>query len=627
MVFGGGYIGVDIFFVISGYLITSILSQQMHEQRFSVAEFYKKRVVRLAPTFFTVLIAVSVIAWQVMLPDELIKYAQSAIYGTFLMGNVYMRDEVGDYFSQSVDSIPLLHLWSLGVEEQFYIFWPLILLVMFKVKRRQWLVVVVVAGIIASLYYAKQQLGINSQKAYYSMPVRAFELLLGALIVFLPKMVIPRIWVYLGVTLALAVLAATTFYFDQHTPFPGTMALIPCLATVAIIYLGSTGVYHPLLSHGLSVWIGKISYPLYLWHWPIIVFAGFYLLPQTLAVQLGLLVFVLAWLTYRYIEQPCKRFSKSTNWRVIGLGFMLPAFSLATAAKIVEQKSGFPERFSIETHRALQALNSFSSQIRKSCHGTNTPMILPNPNDCLLGIKKQKIDFLLIGDSHANSYAAMLDIWAKDAYLRGYDITQTGTLYLPNVHKYHSKRGKIVEFPIFKQRNDTLSEHLKHNQYSMIILSGYYNAYLQSTTNLRLDSEKTESSKQNFILGLRTAISYLKQASPKVIILLDVPELKTTTAECSTRVLVLQKKDQCYEEYKRVEKDAMEFLHILKDIQHDFPDLLVVDPTKIFCDEYKCNTVLNGVPLYRNKDNNHLNYKGSQEIGRVYLEKLGNPLQ
>lgn len=360
-----------------------------------------------------------------------------------------------------------------------------------------------------------------------------------------------------------------------------------------------------------------------------IVFASFYLLPNTLVTQLGILVMtvLLAWLTYRYIEQPTKRFAHVVPWRVIVMGFMLPALSIVSSAKVVEHYAGFPEHFSTEVYQGLQALNSFSSQIRKACHGTNTPTILPNPDDGILGVEKEEIDFLLIGDSHGNSYTGMLDIWAKDANLRGYDIMQTGTLYLPNVHKYHLKRGHMVEFPIFKQRNDTLNEHVKVTKYSTIILSGYFNAYLKNTTNLKMNNSQSESSKQNFILVFKEAIYHLIQQSPKVIILLDVPELKSTTAEYSTHALVLEKYNQCNEDYKRVTRDAFEFLNILQDIKYEFPQIIIIDPTKVFCTEDKCTTILNGVLLYRNKDNNHLNYKGSQAIGRAYLEKFSNPLQ
>ena len=136
-IFPGGYIGVDIFFVISGYLITLILSKEIQNQTFSIGRFYKKRVVRLAPAYFTALSVVSLVAWQVMLPDELSRYFDSVFYATFLMANIYMQREVGDYFSQSVNEVPLLHLWSLGVEEQFYIFWPLILLCFIKKSNRK----------------------------------------------------------------------------------------------------------------------------------------------------------------------------------------------------------------------------------------------------------------------------------------------------------------------------------------------------------------------------------------------------------------------------------------------------------------------------------------------------------
>ena len=150
--FSGGFIGVDIFFVISGYLITSIIYKDMKLGDFSIGSFYKKRVIRLAPAFFTVLTVVSIISWFSMLPHELAEYAKSAIYSTFLMANVYMRKEVGGYFSTSVEEVPLLHLWSLGVEEQFYLFWPLLLLMLIRKTNPKWMLWIIIGLIIASVF-------------------------------------------------------------------------------------------------------------------------------------------------------------------------------------------------------------------------------------------------------------------------------------------------------------------------------------------------------------------------------------------------------------------------------------------------------------------------------------------
>lgn len=190
--FSGGYIGVDIFFVISGYLITTILKRDIELQQFSIARFYKKRVIRLAPAYFTVLAIVSLIAWQVMLPGELTEYFKSVMYATVLIANLYMRNEVGDYFSPNVENVPLLHLWSLGVEEQFYIFWPLLLWLFLSRTSRKYLWLVISVFIVALVIYAQQQLTHNPAKVYYSMPVRAFELLIGALISCLPKLNLPK---------------------------------------------------------------------------------------------------------------------------------------------------------------------------------------------------------------------------------------------------------------------------------------------------------------------------------------------------------------------------------------------------------------------------------------------------
>lgn len=325
--FSGGYIGVDIFFVISGYLITIILTRDIQAQQFSIARFYKKRVVRLAPAYFTVLAVVSLIAWQVMLPGELTEYFKSVMYATVLIANLYMRNEVGDYFSPSVENVPLLHLWSLGVEEQFYIFWPLILWLFLARASRKYLWLMISTLIIVLLVYAQYQLTQNPAKAYYSMPVRAFELLIGALITCLPRPKLPKKLLQILVWLGVLVLFAAAIYFDQQTPFPGLMALIPCLATAVIIYLGqSVPATNLLLSNQLSTWIGKISYPLYLWHWPIIVLFGIYMLPLNTENQIIILLLsvLLAFLTYQLAEKPLKRFVMAANYKVILLGFLIP---------------------------------------------------------------------------------------------------------------------------------------------------------------------------------------------------------------------------------------------------------------------------------------------------------------
>lgn len=626
--FSGGYIGVDIFFVISGYLISLILVKDLKAQQFSIGRFYKKRVVRLAPAYFTMLSLVSVLAWQVMLPDELIKYAESALYGTFFTANLYMQNEVGDYFSQSVETIPLLHLWSLGVEEQFYIFWPLILFLLFKRNGQRWLLPIVIVGIGASLYYANTQLKLNADKAYYSMFVRAFELLLGAMIVFLPKIQLPYLWSRILVWCALGTIVATAFYFNTETPFPGFMALIPCFLTVLVIYLGQfNATSNCVLNNPLSLWLGKISYPLYLWHWPIIVFSSFYLLPKTLEIQVGLLFcsIVLAWFTYRFVEQPIHRFVSYPNWKVIGIGFLVPALSFSLAAKIVIAQEGFPHRFSATVQKQLNTLNTFAHHLRGKCIGYPSAEKFSSADICRLGVEKENVDFILIGDSHANSASGMLDVWAKDAGLRGYDVAQSSTLYMPDVERLVLKGGQWQNNLAFKKRNDAVTQHLREHHYSMVILTGYYHAYLRN--QLRLQDGRYTQQSEILYHGLKRAIHHAERASDQVVMLLDVPELKDVSADCKMRAEILHRDLKC--EFSKASEMliASEFRNVLVRLQHDFPRLKLIDPKKILCRGDICQSSIQGLPIYRNKDDDHLSFKGSEAIGRAYLEKFKNPLQ
>ena len=241
------------------------------------------------------------------------------------------------------------------------------------------------------------------------MPVRAFELLIGALISFLPRLKLPKKLLQSLVWLGLIVLFAAATYFNKQTPFPGAMALIPCLATALIIYLGQCSPSNNvLLSNRFSSWIGKISYPLYLWHWPIIVLFGIYMRPLNAENQavIVLLSIILAFLTYKLVEKPAKRFVMAANYKVMIIGFLVPAMIFIAIAQTININKGFPDRFPQSVYIKQQALNSYAHVIRNKCMDIDDPKALPDPDDCVLGKAKASIDFLLIGDSHANSYTS-----------------------------------------------------------------------------------------------------------------------------------------------------------------------------------------------------------------------------
>ncbi|MFH7765009.1 acyltransferase family protein [Acinetobacter sp. BSP-28] len=628
--FSGGYIGVDVFFVISGYLITLILTHDIQSKRFSIARFYKKRVVRLAPAYFTVLSVVSVIAWQVMLPGELTQYFDSVMYATLLMANIYMRNEVGDYFSQGAEGIPLLHLWSLGVEEQFYIFWPLLLLLFVGKVPRKYTWAIVTTLIVTLLFYAQHKLTQNVEKAYYSMPVRAFELLIGALIGFLPQLKLPKKIVQTLVWGSLIVLFAAAVYFDKQTPFPGAMALIPCLATALIIYLGQCSPSsNVLLSNRLSTWIGKISYPLYLWHWPIIVLFGIYMRPLNAENQvvIVLLSIMLAFLTYQLIEKPSKRFVMAANYKMIIIGFLLPAISFIGIAKIVNINEGFPDRFSHSVYLKQEALNSFAHIIRNKCMDIEDPKALPDQDDCVLGKTKASIDFLLLGDSHANGYTAMLDVWAKDANLRGYDITQSSTFYLPGVQRSEANFNRWTKLDKFAFRNQAITAHLARTHYPTIILAGSYVPYFSD--EVKLEDGVHHSNEEIFKTSFMTALKIAYQSSDQVILLNDVPRLDQdgVPADCNLRNEILNTHAQCTISRRNYEAQLIKFNRIVAEAKLKYPNLKIIDPTKVICNQQVCKIMINNVPLYRNKDSNHINDQGSRQLGIEYLKQYGNPLK
>lgn len=270
--FRGGFIGVDVFFVISGYLITSLILADLRHGTFDFYRFYARRVRRLLPATLATVIVTLLGSAAIMAPEHLVDTAKSGAFAAISVSNFYFA-LVAHYFDASAQAKPLLHTWSLGVEEQYYLFWPAILFVLFRRGGKWAIPVAVFAGIPVGLALSEYGIGRNPNHAYFLLPYRAFQFLLGAACIWLLRIEI-RSKVVAGALylLGLGTVIATACLYSEATPFPGVYALVPSAATMLIIWLGGRESLRCLLSNRPMVWLGRISYSTYLVHWPIVVF-------------------------------------------------------------------------------------------------------------------------------------------------------------------------------------------------------------------------------------------------------------------------------------------------------------------------------------------------------------------
>ena len=348
----GGFIGVDIFFVISGFLITRIILSEAKAGTFSSLAFYARRVRRIFPALIVVLATTYLIGWIILLPDGFALLGKSTAAGVAFVSNLFQLNQTG-YFAPEAAENPLLHLWSLGIEEQFYIFWPLLLVLLLGSKYRR----IRIAAIAAASFGLSLLIFLGLKEwSFYSPLPRAWELLAGGLLASSQIEGVARQSSPLRDNLlsaaGLAAIIGAAAALNKESLFPGAWALLPVLGAVLIIIAPNSTVNRVLLSSRAMVAIGLISYPLYLWHWPLLSYLGIIRngVPNAIEIWAVVIVaFILAWLTYRFVEIPLRRQPKA----VAGLSFALLAVGLAGIATAAN--SGFPLRFPAEI-RAIAML-------------------------------------------------------------------------------------------------------------------------------------------------------------------------------------------------------------------------------------------------------------------------------
>lgn len=434
--FSGGYVGVDIFFVISGYLIARALNDDLAAGRFSILTFYDRRIRRIFPALIFVMVLTWVGAFILLLPSDFTDFSKSLAAASGFVSNLYFWKHSG-YFENSALLRPLLHTWSLSVEEQFYIFMPFAMAIIFRHLRKAWvwtLVPVMLASFLLSIYALK----VGPTANFFLLPTRAWELLLGALLAVSPPPAITRRWVReLLAILAVALIAYAVFYYTEATPFPGPNALAPCLGAALIIYLGSheKTLVGRILSLKLIVGIGLISYSLYLVHWPIAVFMRHYTLrapaPLEIIAMLAL-SFALAAFSWKYVEQPFRRPKQQAPRRqVLTAGIISIALvGMLGAAGIYG--NGFPERFPNYT----EPKNEKSALWRngKCFFEEDDDTTVWKAKDCTL-TRSRGETVLLWGDSYAAHYIPGIEANAGRIPYRVLAYTYAGC---PPVLSYYS---------------------------------------------------------------------------------------------------------------------------------------------------------------------------------------------
>jgi len=320
--FSGGFVGVDIFFVISGYLITAMLLQDIAARRFSILSFYERRARRILPALLTVVAMTIAAGFILLLPNEFEQLAKATRHIATFTSNHFFGQTKNDYWQQNaLINQPLLHTWSLAVEEQFYLIVPVLLLLCCKLHRRLGVLMALLVLGIASLTVSQYWLHTQPKAAFYLLPARAFELIIGAILAIVPirrcNTQSLKVNQYIG-SVGLSCIVISIFFYHDKISFPGIAALLPCLGAAAIIYAGAaqrpeqTSWVNKLLQVRVLVFIGLISYSLYLWHWPVLVLVrsvGWYArgMPTVPTSVIIIAITLLSWASWRWIEQPFRK--------------------------------------------------------------------------------------------------------------------------------------------------------------------------------------------------------------------------------------------------------------------------------------------------------------------------------
>ena len=627
--FSGGYVGVDVFFVISGYLITGIIRSQYDTGSWSLSKFLFRRFMRLMPALVGMLLTVLVAGFFFLLPTDYETLGNSTLAQLFMVGNVYAWKTTG-YFSQDATLQPLLHGWSLAVEEQFYLFFPILLIIATK-KSQKTALSALVSFAFFSLALSEYGARFHPSAAYLLLPTRAWELLLGALLTFIPsRNKKSQIKYSLMAWLGLILILLASILFTEKTPFPGFAATLPCVGAAMIIHFDSVTNFSPnsLLCSKLFSLIGKMSYSIYLWHWPIISFWCYHSTVKPIsrldALTLLPLILAVSYVSWKYLEQPFRRINlSSAHQNRYQLAMLCGCLILGTTfiATTVSIYNGFDRRLSpfarkIAAAQLDKTLTANPADVKEG----RLPKIGGHNN------RNRSYDFIVWGDSHVLPLSNLFEKLANDTNTTGVVASMPGSV--PAMQVWRDGRKTLEQ-----QWNTSILEFIEEKDIKDVILVCHWSCRVGEMPNPRSfwlisgpNSVTTtpQEAKRALSAGLNYTLQRLTDAGRRVWIIGQMP---FTTFDPKRESLMTEyfgyEEHRTNQDSRKIYQDSKESIRcLLNSIPAPF---VYLDPGSAFFNTKKSVLLQkNGVGLWFDQD--HLSTEGADFLLTDLLKPVKDQL-
>jgi len=595
--FSGGFVGVDVFFVISGYLITSIILTQKAAGTFSLLDFYERRARRILPALFLVMAVCIPFAWLWLLPSDMKDFSRSLVAVSVFASNILFWRESG-YFDTAAELKPLLHTWSLAVEEQYYLLFPLFLLVMWRFAKR-WTVATL--AVIAALSFALAQWGAYNRPAstFFLLPTRGWEIAIGALIAFYfaryPKLQLQRPAQEVGSLIGLSLILYAVFAYSKATPFPSAYALAPTLGTALIILCTTPSTFvGRVLTTKLFVGVGLISYSAYLWHQPLFAFTrhrfgdGF---STSLVWWLIGITLLLAVFTWQLIETPVRKNRKISKRFIFSSAFALSVLFISLGF-YGHFKYNELSQYRFDKGQLMTISSASNSAMRPLCH---FPQIENSLEREACRYFADNVSVAVFGNSHATELAEAVAETLRERNIGIVHHTMSGCN-----HNYRVKPE--VDTVCAKWHRKVFAELVDETAIRYVVLS-----------------YRNEGSLSNEMY--RTALSQLandlNKAGKKVFLVLQAPRPEQHINQylrASLHNLQISIKGRSVADWRKLYADAQMLIDNLD------PQIDVLDPTSLFCDMEDCYVSIDGVALFF--DGHHMSVAGARIVAKE-LVRLG----